>query len=389
VGALRHPSVQSLVVAPSTSDNSLGRALCMAAVLEHLGPVEVAAQEHGATWEGAASWDIAVRPHSGPRELLAIAERRLRTEELPLVIAAIKPLPTSLGAAMLVRGALRHRRWTVRLIADLDEDDLILRKAALRYTPRQQRLRRHIETLRDIHVGHPLLVCPLQALCVPRADAVTVSSWEVSNALVRRQGPPVVRVPHARESRPYVPPSPCERLRLGFLGTPRGYKGIRVLGSLLDALPDTELHLLGDRVPDALAVGNGAASRVRMHPAGDPTSLERAFAEVDVVVLPQDPAAAQTRLQLPAKLIDALMFGRPVVATATPPIVELGGPHVLQVASWDTLEEPIAALSRLRDPEIRERLGRAANEYARRTLSTVGAAEDVDDILRSQLDTRA
>jgi glycosyltransferase involved in cell wall biosynthesis len=376
---------QVLVLAPSTSDNSLGRALCLAAILEHLGPVTVAAAEHGPMWLGAASWDISVDVYSGTRQLLGIAERELRTHPLPLVIVAVKPLPTSLGAAILVSRILGHRGRSVRLIADLDEDDLTLRWAALRHTPRRQRLRWHARTVRDLHVGHPLLVSLLQTRCAPRADAVTVSSWEVKRLVRRAQGP-VLRVPHAREVRRYAPPLPADRLRLGFFGTPRGYKGVRVLASLLEVLPDTELHLLGDRLPGGFSIGGDVTDRVRFHAAGDRRSLDRAFAEVDVVVLPQDPAAEQTRLQLPAKLIDALMFGRPVVATATPPIVELGGPYVRTVASWAPLGDAIDALNGLRDRETRERMGRAANEYARRTLSTRGVAEQIRTVFGSIVD---
>jgi len=379
-----HGMAQFLVVSPSTGDNSLGRALCVATVFEHLGPVAVAAAEHQGTWPGAVSWDLSVTRFSSPRELLRLAAERSRPQGPPLVVVAVKPLPTSLGAALAVRAVLRRRRRPVRLIADLDEDDVALRTAALRYGSRRDRLRRNVDTLRDIHVGHPVLVRPLQKLAVPRADAISVSSWEVARALVRGASAPVMRIPHARAARAYAAPRRSDRLRLGFLGTPRGYKGVGLLSELLEVLPDAELHLLGDRVPTALK--DLPPGRLRMHATGSRDSLERAFAEVDVIVLPQDPHADQTKLQLPAKLIDALMFGRPVVATATPPILEVGGAHVRSVSSWSPLDDAVSALTGLRDPDVRERLGRAANEYARQTLSTTSVATQVGDVVRRLID---
>jgi len=74
------------------------------------------------------------------------------------------------------------------------------------------------------------------------------------------------------------------------------------------------------------------------------------------------------RLQLPAKLLDAQRFGRPVVATATPPIVELGGPGLIPIDDW-RLSTALTALDGLVDPAVRTQLGRAANKYFNENLS--------------------
>ena len=56
------------VLAPSAADNSLGRALCVAATCEVLGPVELIAPSDGPMWVGASGWPIEVR--RVPRPLL-------------------------------------------------------------------------------------------------------------------------------------------------------------------------------------------------------------------------------------------------------------------------------------------------------------------------------
>jgi glycosyltransferase involved in cell wall biosynthesis len=342
--------VRFLVLAPATGDNSLGRALCVAATYAHLGEVEVAARDNGPLWVGASSWDIPVRAYRGPRELVALAGGG----ELTLV--SIKPLPTSLGAAWW----LRRRVPDAALVADLDEDDLELRRSSFRGLPPTHRLRRHVRLATRLVPGHPWVVGGLDRAVLPRADLVTVSSAALGRAVVPA-GRPSITLPHARERQTYAPPPPGDRLRVGFLGTPRGYKGTAVLRALLGALPDSELHVLGEQPPAELA---GLGDRVVAHPQRGPGTLAEAYAAVDVVVLPQDPGAPQTALQLPAKLLDALAHGRPVIATGTPPVREIGGDAICTVARWDPLDEALAELERLRDPAERERLGRRAHERA-------------------------
>jgi glycosyltransferase involved in cell wall biosynthesis len=340
--------VRSLVLAPATADNSLGRALCVAATLRHLGPVEVAARDTGPLWVGASSWDVPVRSWRGPRSLEALAP-----PGDDRVLVAIKPLPTSLGAAAY----LRRRGRGAALVADLDEDDLELRRSSIHGLPPYHAVRRHLRLAAGLLPAHPWVVSALMRV-VARADLVTVSSAALGRAVVP-PGPPVVTLPHARERPPYAPPAPGERLRIGFLGTPRGYKGTAMLRALLDAASDVELHILGERPPAELA---GLGDRVVAHPQRGAETLAAAYAAIDVVVLPQDPASRQTELQLPAKLVDALVHGRPVIATGTPPIREIGGDAIVTVERWDPLDEPLAALERLRAPAERERLGRRAYE---------------------------
>jgi glycosyltransferase involved in cell wall biosynthesis len=359
--------VRFLVLAPATADNSLGRALCVAATCRHLGPVEVAARDTGPLWVGASSWDLEVRRWRGPRSLAALAQGE------DVVLVAIKPLPTSLGAAAY----LRRRGLGSALVADLDEDDLELRRSSVRRATRYQSVRRHLRLAAGLLPGHPWVVGGLLRTALPRAGLVTVSSTALGRAVVP-PGQPVFTLPHARERQPYAAPPPAERLRIGFLGTPRGYKGTAVLRELLAAAPDAELHLLGERPPDELA---GLGDRVVAHPQRGPETLAAAYAAVDIVVLPQDPGSRQTALQLPAKLVDALVHGRPVIATGTPPIREIGGDAILCVDRWNELDEPLAALERLRDPAERERLGRRAHERSA-AYTTAALAEGLGQALR-------
>ncbi len=112
------------------------------------------------------------------------------------------------------------------------------------------------------------------------------------------------------------------------------------------------------------------SERLVVHPHRGSDTLALAFRHVDVVILPQDASASAARYQLPAKLIDALRFGRPVVATDTAAIREIAGPSVALVPSWECLDAGLAALERFSGLERRETLGREGAEAWARAFSS-------------------
>lgn len=365
-----------VIVAPSATDNSLGRALCVAATCELLGGVDVLAPDDGPLWVGATAWSIPVRrvTRSDLQPAVAAACRAAGDP----VLVSVKPLPASLGTALRVSAQFEAGRR--RLVVDLDEDDVQLRRSSLRAGGPRTRVRRHWRYLRTPLPGHPLVVARLLRKGVRRADLVTTSSRALADALVP-PGRPSFVLPHARAPRPFRAPAPAQRLRIGFFGTLRRYKGVDTLIRLLRARPDIELHLLGDDVPRELALPD-LDDRVVVHPHRGPQTLEEAYGEADLIVLPQDPAARQTLLQLPAKLVDAMMFGRPVIATDTPPIREIGGDGVLRVAAWNDLDAVLAQIDRLGDPRVREEIGRALHADAHSRLSTTVLAQGLAAALR-------
>jgi glycosyltransferase involved in cell wall biosynthesis len=357
-----------VIVAPSAADNSLGRALCVAATYELLGGVRVLAPDDGPTWIGASAWPITV-DCLPPSMLPAAAAAACRAAEEPALIA-IKPLPGSLGTALRVHERLGPRRPC--LVLDLDEDDVELRRSSLRTGGPRTRLQRHWRYLRTPLPGHPLQVRRLLRRGVRQADLITTSSRALGDAVVPSDQRSFV-LPHARAPRPYRPPIPASQLRIGFFGTLRRYKGVDTLVRLVQLRPDIELHLLGDRMPAGFAQP-GPGDRVVLHPQRGVRTLQDAYAEADIIVLPQDPAARQTQLQLPAKLVDAMMFGRPIITTDTLPIREIGGNEVVRIRSWSDFDAVLAQIDLLGDAGVRERIGRALHAEAHARLTTTALA---------------
>jgi len=342
------PSLDSLIVAPSCSDNSLGRALSLAEVFRLVGGVRLLAADDGPLWQGARDSDFRVeRFHSRADIGAAIAGTR------PAVVVTVKPFRQSLRwTAQALRASVPDGRRPT-LVVDLDDLDAAIHAIWHRELPPLERTRQL--TRSDLS---PLRILARIRQLLPAAGMLTVSSWALRGRFPPFRGPEL-RLPHPRSTRAYEPPVPSERLRLGFLGTPVGYKGLDTVGSIVAARTDTELHVLAGAEASFASLD---PERLVVHPHRGPDTIARAFRHVDVVVLPQDAAEPAARYQLPAKLVDALRFGRPVVATDTPPIRELAGPSVRLVPSWERLDDGLAALQRFAHRDDREALGRQGAE---------------------------
>jgi len=169
-------------------------------------------------------------------------------------------------------------------------------------------------------------------------------------------------VPHARvpSGSPTYSDSSAPVVR--FVGSPRGHKGVDVLRRSIAALAPEgfTLEVTGPAPDDA-------APWERWLGTTTLAEGERLVATADVVAIPSLPTA-WSPAQLPAKLIDAMMHGRAIVASSTGPVAWALGTAGLLVPPGD--EQALRnALHRLADAEERVGYGTAARERAVRRFS--------------------
>jgi glycosyltransferase involved in cell wall biosynthesis len=153
---------------------------------------------------------------------------------------------------------------------------------------------------------------------------------------------PMLRIPHPRRGARALREKPrSDRIHLGFLGTVRQHKGLADIEELVLRDPRHCLHVFRGALPQEAR--RRLAEQLVEHDADAP--MEDVYAEIDVVVLPQDRSPG-ARSQLPAKLLDAMRFGKPIVASSSAPIVEAAADTVLYVADWGSIDEVRRTISR-------------------------------------------
>jgi len=94
------------------------------------------------------------------------------------------------------------------------------------------------------------------------------------------------------------------------------------------------LHVFRGAIPEKS--GLAAMTQVVEHDADSP--MEIVYSQIDLVILPQDDSVG-AKAQLPAKLLDAMRFEKPVVASKSTAILEVAGDTVTYVTSWEAEAE--------------------------------------------------
>jgi len=218
---------------------------------------------------------------------------------------------------------------------------------------------------------------------IAAADAVTVSNV----ALRKRFGGHIVR--HARDEVEFANTPERRRAareRLGiaesdfalmFIGTPRPHKGVIDVARALETIGDPSMvfHIVGDIGERQLreTLRGFSRARVVLHPNCAFDELPELLAGADLVPLIQDVAHPISQFQIPAKISDALSLGVPVLATRTPPLLDLLAAGIIH-------ETDVAGLP----DAIRRLAGEAADRTADRTAS--GAANGTGERVRARRD---
>ncbi len=326
---LSPPKPHLFLVGDSIKANALGRTLSMALTAREIGTVTVLAFHDGETWSGAGQFDFEVRPF-GRRDLVAIRDEIESVAMTQPVIAwfskGADPVPK---LAELLRSVPN-----VRIVADFDDDDVSImqefKRSSILNAAKANPLRRKA----------PGRLLRSQGRLAALSDLVTYSSHALGDMYEKRWGwsPERAVVPHTRSEAPPVSQRHGEhlsakRLRLGFIGTLRSYKGVGVLVSLLRADPAVQLVTFAQEWTPP----RDLTEQWLTYPPSTPLAVM--YAQIDALILPMDATTSAGRLQLPAKLVDAAVHSTAVVATPTPPIEEFAAGAYLPVDDWSRPHE--------------------------------------------------
>ncbi len=318
------------VIAWDVGHNPLGRAYMLAEALSRyfhvvlLGPLF--SRYNTRVWEPLQNARIEVIPFPGEDfpEFLTVLEKAARRIEADIILACKPRLPSvQLG---LMMKAFKNRP----LFIDIDDYELSFFKQRTSLTFEDIQSMRKYE---DIGIPFEETWTRFTESLLCHADGLFVSN----PALEKKFGG--VRVPHARDELRFDPSlyDPNRRRReLGigeadkvvlFLGTPREHKGVaEVLEAVLSLKKDHyKLCIIGtppDKHYENRLRRIGGNSLI-MLPDQPFDRIAENLTIADLVCLIQDPENAISKYQLPAKVIDAMAMGIPVLATRTPPLEPL------------------------------------------------------------------
>jgi glycosyltransferase involved in cell wall biosynthesis/GT2 family glycosyltransferase len=383
----------ALVVTWDVGHNPLGRSYMLAEVLDRVVRNVVIAgfqfERYGKdVWEPVRDGRLPVIRLPGATFPAFLEQVERLAERLrPDIVFACKPRLPSLQLAAMIK-----HRWHCPLVLDIDDHELSFFKgtdevsiADLAQVPVEDAVS-HAEPYGELwtRLAQHLRGC---------ADEIIVSNV----ALQREFGGTIV--PHVRDERVFDPQfedKAAARTHYGvpddakvvlFFGTPRLHKGIDVLARAVGQIADPTFRLVvvGD-APDRsvtaklVELSNGRLCSLPNQPFSD---IPRVLAMADVVCLPQDIGHPISQFQLPAKAIDAIGMGVPLLVSPTPPLLQLvqdGVARILDPARLpEMLIEAVAAADSVEAAKVRTQF--------LRSYSHAAAAETLRSlILRAQRD---
>jgi len=330
--------MQLTFITESLSSNSLGRTYSLWLLAQSLGwKATVLSVRGGQIWG----------PVKGSN--FAADCRRVSVDELAQavpagtdLIVACKPLMDSFGLALKVSAACGKP-----LLLDVDDPDLEARMRTGRPVQMIARaMRRPVRAVRDLSLHRNAMSLP----------TIVSNPW-----LQARYGGHIV--PHARDDQGSGVYSSSRAPHLAFVGTNRRHKGVDLLRDAVAELQDQGFTLsVTDNAP---ANANPWENWLGQTSFDAGMKLVR---DADIVAIP----SLRTRHsegQLPAKLIDAMLLGRPVVVSDVAPLPWAAGDGGLVIRSG-SVSDLRSALLQLQDPARREQVGRAGRARALRMFAT-------------------
>lgn len=327
-----------LLLTESLGSNSLGRTHCIWQLCRALGcTTHVMATEPGEIWGPLAGSEFSQDCTSRSASEITAWVR----SAAPSLIIAVKPLPQSFGVALRI-----HESTKVPLLLDIDDPDLEYRLAV------GNRPKAVAKALRRPRFTRELLSLRAHAR---RTPSIVSNPW-----LAARYGGVVI--PHVREDTGPGEAHTSWAPEVGFVGSNKPHKGVPELRSAIRELS-----------------GSGVTLTITDDPPADAAESERwlgttTFEAGQALVRTLDIAAVPSRRtpmaegQLPAKLIDAMLAGRAVVASDVDPVPwGLDGAGLIVPASdAQALRD---AIWELRDPARRAELGERARAHALATYT--------------------
>jgi glycosyltransferase involved in cell wall biosynthesis len=299
--------------------NALGRALALADLLgQTVERAVVFTPDSGSVWGPAKRWQVEHRRGGEPE----ITFSDMNSSDVRW-IWLVKPLRNGYSAAKRIRELFPDASF----ILDVDDDDEALSREFLAAS------RLNFIRLSASHERRQLLprsIAKVRERVKAEADGFTAGTYTVARCCEIPQKQ-VLRIVHPRNVVPEARSrsrDPAGLIHVGFYGTVRPHKGIRSIVQLLRAHRNLRLHLFVGY--DATGLEE-VQKQILEHPIDEPWSKQ--FESVDAILLPQGSTPAADA-QLPAKLVDAMRFGVPILASRTEAIFEIAGESLSYIHDW-------------------------------------------------------
>lgn len=378
------------IVCPNVSGNALGRALLLADLLRDATKVQVV----GVRLEQTL-WSPVRRPQVPILDFPLAPGRRHYLDAVPWLrkvaaddcVIVSKPVIHSLGLALLARIG---KRGLVLDIDDWQTGFFQIDGATQGLSAWQHRIARLRSYTRRGGLNGFTLTRLLEAYSTRVPHRLVSNHW-----LERRFGGEILY--HVRDPELLDPekpqsgeirPLPADLLWVGFVGTPRHHKGLRVLvdavASARESVP-LGLALIGSDYPDDPAIRHAQrtlpSNALVVMPSFPFEQLRDHLRLPDVIAVPSLDVPGSWG-QVPAKLFDAMSMAKPIVASAVNDIPQILSDAGICVPAGNAGALASALVRLAGDVDLRQCLGAAARARLTDRYSYAAGRKILTEVVR-------
>ncbi len=328
------------IITWDVTHNALGRAYMLAEALSYKYKVKIVGftykQKNLSIWEPLKEGNISVFSYPGENypELASSLESLAPKIDVDIILVS-KPRLPAMQLGLLIKASRN-----CPLLLDIDDYELGF----------FERKNKVFEKY-DIKIPYGEHWTRFCESCINYADDIFVSNL----ALQEKYGGTII--PHARDENLFKPElydkeerrkelgiSPNDKVVL-FLGTPREHKGLLALLETIKKCgnPNYKLCIIGtfhnlslkERLEDI------GGNQLLLHPDQPFNKVASNVAAADLVCILQNQESEVSKYQFPAKVVDAMAMGVPVLAYNTPPLQPLIEQDVVIPTRPDALEVDI------------------------------------------------
>lgn len=340
-----------LVITWDIGHNPLGRSYMLAEALDRVVQNVVLTgfqfERYGnAVWEPVRNGNIPIIPLKGQLfPDLSLQFDNIVQKFKPDVVIACKPRLPSVQL-----GAMFKEKYNIPLIIDIDDHELSFVKDRTELTV-DKLVKLDRELIQKSNEPYCELWTRLANDLVKYADARIVSNV----ALHREFGGEII--PHVRDELLFNPSLydknkqrqkygiPLDAKVVMFFGTPRHHKGVGVLAEAIGKINKSNYFLVVVGTAPDKSVTNKLAELSKGQLINLPnqpfSSIPEIIVMADIICLPQDETHETSKYQLPAKAIDAVAMGIPLLVSRTEPLMELVSDGVAEVINTADLHNII------------------------------------------------
>lgn len=344
-----------LVLTWDVGHNPLGRSYMLAEALKpHVTNLVLAGFQfprYGSEiWEPLKNSALPVISLKGENlpELLDTFDKVVKRFQPDIVIACKPRLPSLQLAAMF------KKQYGIPLIVDIDDHELSFIKNKLPLA------------VEDLHhaLGTSASIEPYEEVWTRVSnDLINIADERIVSNIALEEEFGGLQIAHVRDETKFDPKlyNKVEaRLKYGipsdakvvmFFGTPRIHKGIGTIARAVANINDDRfLFVVVGTAPDKRVTSQLhelSAGRILNLPNQPFDSIPEIINMADVVCLPQDVTHETSKYQLPAKAIDAVAMGIPLLVSKTKPLLQLVDKGVATLIDENNLAEQLSKLASL------------------------------------------